>query len=92
MPTSSKTLNKSERLPKIKDCNEDRLHTANEQLPPVQNWQQPKPAEMPPSEILIDGGHYQIIKEASSLANTSAISALMGHASGIRYHIHSWKI
>ena len=32
----------------IKDYNEDRPHTANGKLPPVQNWQQPKPAEMSP--------------------------------------------
>ena len=30
----------------IKDSNEDRPHTANGNLPPVQNWQTPKPAEM----------------------------------------------
>jgi putative transposase len=32
----------------IKDYNEDRPHTANGKLPPVQNWQHPKPAEMSP--------------------------------------------
>ena len=30
----------------IKDYNEDRPHTANGKLPPVQNWQHPKPADL----------------------------------------------
>ena len=37
----------------IKDYNEDRPRTANGKLPPVQNWQQPKPAEISPNEVSI---------------------------------------
>ena len=35
----------------IKDYNEERPHTANGKLPPVQNWQHPKPAEMSPIRL-----------------------------------------
>ena len=40
----------------IKDYNEERRHTAKGKLPPVQNWQHPKPAE-----ISLFGLHFETI-------------------------------